>query len=371
MVSRMPQKYRIAIDCNVLRPKSIKTDVKDVKGKRCLVVCAKTQEGRDFRCQFALPKDCQHEKKLSYFKPSNIFVTEFPVLEAPMISNVNIRPEIVRRGREQIVTLNLTIPETVDLAKVQVCAKDRDLIIRLEDKPVSCIGSNCASKVFFYNRISLPVNTDISLLKCVQKKRKLVITAPLHRVDMGGYHCVPIHRKLRHKKTRKVTTTQKQAKQQVTPSPIKKVPSGVSGLPSGVSKVKKPAVPTLKSTVLGAEKKKGQQEKKKPTTSAISGGISAGKKVSGKTELQGSSQIKSKQVIPTPAPLTKKKSKSKLIGGEQKSTSPTSTSPLEKQRKSGSLSKGSEILQQIFGSSSGRSEEQSSDRKSSNPNIQL
>jgi len=365
---KMPQKYRISIDCSKLRVKSIKTDVRDVKGKQMLVICAQTKENRDFRRQFALPKNCNRDKLITCCKPGCIFVVEFPLLEVPVISNIKLSPQIVRRGREQVVTYNLTIPHTVDLTKVQVCAKERDLIVRLEDKSSNCSGSECANKVIFYNRIVLPVNTDHALLKCVQKKRKLIITAPLLSKTMGGFRCVPIHRKLRHRKIRKVTATskrigssvksqQKLQKKKETVTPLKKVPSGVSGIK------KEKSATQLKQTE--------QKKQKKPSTVSTTG------VTTGKIKSVGSAS-KLKQPVLTPTPLAKTKkpsasSKSKLISSSSSSggrnipvervTSPTSPSGKRKSP----VSKGSEVLQQIFGSSSsgGKSEELISGRKSS------
>jgi hypothetical protein len=365
---KMPQKYRISIDCSKLRVKSIKTDVRDVKGKQMLVICAQTKENRDFRRQFALPKNCNRDKLITCCKPGSIFVVEFPLLEVPVISNIKLSPQIVRRGREQVVTLNLTIPHTVDLTKVQVCAKERDLIVRLEDKSSICSGSECANKVLFYNRIVLPVNTDHALLKCVQKKRKLIITAPLLSKTMGGFRCVPIHRKLRHRKIRKVTATskrigssvkssqQKLQKKKQTVTPLKKVPSGVSGIK------KEKSATQLKQT---------EQKKQKNSSTVSSTDVTTG----GNIKSVGSAS-KLKQPVLTPTPLAKSKkpassSKSKLSssssGGRniavERVTSPTSPSGKRKSP----VSKGSEVLQQIFGSSStgGKSEELISGRKSS------
>jgi len=363
MLSKMPQKFRIAINCSKLKTKSICTDVKQIKGNHHLVICARSKDGnRDFRRQFLLPKQCHHDKQVNYLKSGNIFVVEFPLLEMPKIDDIRVKPEIIKSGRDKLVTLNLTIPETVDPAKVEVCVKERFLIIRLEDKPLFC-GTESCSRVFFYNRITLPVDIDVSLIKCVQKKRKLRITVPLINKRMGGFRRIVIRRKLRQRKTRKTTATSLQQKQKLT-SPLKKMTSGVT-----LTKHQQTTVPKIKQTV-GDDKLK--KKKKSPLTGV---GIGINKNiVGGKDKNISDKGTTDKSKLLTQTPLTKKKSLPKIASDKKiGDVTPTSTSPTQTQGKKSKLGarkgSGTEVLQQIFGSAS-KSSDDTSGRKSSIPNLQ-
>jgi len=199
----------------------------------------------------------------------------------------------------------------------------------------------------------------MALSQGVQKKRKLCITAPLVSKFMGGFRCIAIRRKLRQRKTTGTTTyLQQQRKKAETPSQLKKVPSGLT---ITTKKVGAAAVPKIKQTVAGGGEKK--LEKKASSTGLGGIDVNIGK---AKTPV-----VKSKLLTQTPLSkplLTKNKSLPKIE--KKKTTSPTLEK--EKEKKSGKSqrkSSGTDVLQQIFGSSS-KAQEESGGRKSSIPNLQ-
>jgi HSP20 family molecular chaperone IbpA len=72
--------------------------------------------------------------------------------------------------------MSFTLPENVDPNKVTVTCKDRDLIVRAEDKIEE---KDRMSQFSYYKRSTLPDHTDFSKISCSLDKNKLSVTAPL------------------------------------------------------------------------------------------------------------------------------------------------------------------------------------------------
>jgi len=89
----------------------------------------------------------------------------------------DLMPKITETtGGGKEVSLNVFVPENIDPSKVHVSIKDRDLIIRAEDRVEKPDGF---TRFHYYKRSTLPENTDFNTLKCHYEHGKITITAPL------------------------------------------------------------------------------------------------------------------------------------------------------------------------------------------------
>jgi HSP20 family molecular chaperone IbpA len=80
--------------------------------------------------------------------------------------------------------MRITVPEHIKPSHVHVMIKDRDLIVKAEDKvdrPDGC------TRFFFYKRATLPENTDFNALRCNYDMGKLMVEAPL-KLDFNVKH---------------------------------------------------------------------------------------------------------------------------------------------------------------------------------------
>jgi len=193
LLPKEPHRHRISFDCAGFSPESIKTEVKDMNGKQQLCVWGLDESGastgddfsrKEFRKCFTLPPNAQVDKLVSFMAPDGKFIVDVP-LQAPtsLPGQLSFLPQIVDMPEGgKSVKLALQIPENIDPSKVQVSVKDRDLIVKVEDKTET---ADAYSRVHIYNRTRLPDNTDFSALKCTHENNQLNISAPLRANQLG------------------------------------------------------------------------------------------------------------------------------------------------------------------------------------------
>jgi HSP20 family molecular chaperone IbpA len=197
LVPRVPQKYRIVVDCHGFRPQSIKTEVKDDKLTVIGHEEVRHDEHEDFQVKqfkrtYRLPPTCETEKLVSFMTRHGQLVIEIPMKETELHSNTDLFPRIVdgENGTKN-VTMRFNVPENIDPSKVSVSIKDRDLIVKAEDKVEKPDG---ISRFFYYKRTTLPENTRFEDLKCNYDNHQLSIAAPLD-MEMKKHRAVPIEHK--------------------------------------------------------------------------------------------------------------------------------------------------------------------------------
>jgi HSP20 family molecular chaperone IbpA len=181
---RVPQKYRVTVDCAGYNPKSIKTDIQGDKlivsgeeGNKANGGNDEDYSHRSFKRTFQLPKLVEKEKMTSFMTKNGELVIDIPYkMDESGQTAEGMWPRIVDTddGHKQ-VNLDLQLPNNIDPSKVQVTAKDRDIIVKAEDKTES---PNGYSKFYFYRRSTMPESTDMNGLKCTFDNNKLSITAP-------------------------------------------------------------------------------------------------------------------------------------------------------------------------------------------------
>jgi len=203
MVPRVPQKYRITVDCAGFTPGSIKTEFIDNNQK--LVVSAKEEsktEGSDdyslrhFKKTYTLPPNACPDQMINFMTGQGQLVIEVPLKETEREKVSDLFPQIVDApegsGGGKQVMLKFNVPQHIDPNKVSVNVKGHDLIFRAEDVIKKSDG---VSKFHYFQRTTLPEHTELGALRCVQDNNQVIVTAPLTaEAIMPAYRKVPIEK---------------------------------------------------------------------------------------------------------------------------------------------------------------------------------
>jgi hypothetical protein len=402
----MPQQYRIVLDCVGCDRQSIRTRLIQCRGQYHLIVeCGSgcNVQGRQlqrrggfnrsygfgcsnlyFKRSYTLPRTVDCNKMVKYMAPNGLFVIEFPLLELPTCSrNVNLVPRVVKCEGIKGVSLKVPIPETVNPAKLQVAVKDRDLILRFENR----IVPGMVSRVYCYTKVALPPRTNLNAIKCkLAKKRELTICAPLitgvmRAPVMARYHCINIERKLRHRITGKVPAIQAEPVQQQRKKQIARKPTAVSGGRKSITTgkkqtLKKSASGNLPITPVAGKKQqisppvlkgKKTEERKSPSpvskkqmsleTSQVAEQPSLPKVPSGKKLEKKASEPKIKKQT-SEKKLFPETGMGKEKQGAEFQLGPSGERPSGVETKTPRRVSGSEVLHQIFSSSSSSGQQQ-------------
>jgi len=196
VMPKVPQKYRIVVDCVGYGPKSIKTQVDGYK----LTVIGREDvkhEGDDFSVKefkktYVLPPHSEPEKLVSFMTSHGHLVIEVPLKETHKHMNEDLFPRIVDvENGGKAVAMKFHVPETIDPSKLHVSIKDRDLIVKAEDKVEKPDG---ISRFFYYKRTTMPENTDFEHLKVNYDNHQIAVDAPIN-LDFHKHKHVPIHYK--------------------------------------------------------------------------------------------------------------------------------------------------------------------------------
>jgi len=179
-VPKVPEKYRICVDCPGYSPSALKTEFKNGK----LVVTGKESKKdesgdfsqREFQKSYQLPTNAEPER-LASFVAGGKLVIEVPLKNERVVDD--LFPRIEEKNGHKSVAMNCSVPAGIDPSKVTVTCKDRDIIVKAEDKVEKPDG---VSKTYYYKRCTLPENTDFTALKCHFNKdsHKLSIEAPIN-----------------------------------------------------------------------------------------------------------------------------------------------------------------------------------------------
>jgi len=225
----------------------------------------------------------------------------------------------------------------MDPAKVKVCIKDNcNLIVKFEHKKT--IGDIC-SRVHYCCQVPLPKNIDVSSIVCKQKKHVLNITVPVKKGGMVsttcvGYCDVPVHRKLRHPKQQRLAGGVGVGISKTMPMQQKqKKPSDISGLKQ--QKLKKPQQQQQKISPLSTSLQQQTQQKQKA-----------------KSPIR---DIPKPTASTTTPDITKKKKQKKSKTSNILNVSGQQQYP----KTSEGVSKGSDLLESVFGFGGAKSKQQS------------
>jgi len=194
---KVPNKYRVTVDCRGYNADSIKTEIKEGK------LLVRGQEGekkndsddysiKEFRKTYKLPENVEADKMVSFITGNGKLVVEIPLKEAQVHQNhlTDDFPRIVEgKDGSKSVNLKFAVPANIDPSKIQVTCKDRDIIVQAEEKLEKEDG---VSQTYYYRRSTLPETTNFDDLKCVLENNHLSITAPIDENLRQNKRKIPI-----------------------------------------------------------------------------------------------------------------------------------------------------------------------------------
>jgi HSP20 family molecular chaperone IbpA len=222
MPMSMPRRFRIDCDVSDFSPSSIKTEIKDNK----LIVSGSNESKfddqnftkREFKRMYELPKDSEKDKLVSFVAPDGRFVAELPLFD-----NKNMfedMPKIVNgENGAKSVQMSISVPEKIDPSKISVTCKDRELIVKAEENKED---SNSTSRSSYFQRTTMPENTNWDQLKCTYENNKLNVSAPIDKNNNRAERTIPIDYKQQQNQQLKSQLQQQQQQQQ--PQPVQQQP---------------------------------------------------------------------------------------------------------------------------------------------------
>lgn len=191
------QKYRITVDCPGFQP--VKDNIKTEINGNVLTVSGHVEDKdasgdfsvRQFKKTYDLPEGALTDRMVSFMPVAGSLIIEIPLKEKKMHLNEDLFPKLTNDGKS--MSLSFGVPDNIDMDKVHVSIKDRDLIIRADDTKKS---KDSTSKMHYYKRTTLPPNTDFDKLKVSFDKHKLTCSAPV-TTQMRSIKNVPIERAIK------------------------------------------------------------------------------------------------------------------------------------------------------------------------------
>lgn len=180
---KVPQKYRITLDCTGYNPKSIKTEWKDNVLTVWGCESSKCEETGDFHTKefkktYTMPPHAECDKMVSFFTGDHQLVIEVPLKETEKHQNFDLFPQICdTENGGKCMKMKFAIPENIAPEHVHINIKDRCLVVKAEEKKVKPDG---VSTFHYYKKTTLPENTSWDDLKCTYDNHQISVSAPLN-----------------------------------------------------------------------------------------------------------------------------------------------------------------------------------------------
>ena len=181
MMPRVPQKYRITLDCTGYKPDSIKTEC--TNHVLCVTGGETTKDAetgdfstKEFKKTYTCPENAECDKMVSFMTAEGQLVIEMPLRETQLHPNMDLFPKIVDTDKGKEMSLKFNVPEKIHPEHIHVSVKDRCLVVKAEDKVTKPDG---VTKFHYYKKTTLPENTDFDNLKCNYDNHQISVCAPL------------------------------------------------------------------------------------------------------------------------------------------------------------------------------------------------
>jgi HSP20 family molecular chaperone IbpA len=180
-VPKVPEKYRIQVSVAGYKPESLKVEFKNnklnVSGHEEYKNSDDDYSIKEFQKSYELPNRAEVSKMATFFAGGHL-VIEIP-LKKEIHAQGDLFPRVVdsKDGHGKEVAMTCVVPNNIHPEKVHITCKDRDLIIKAEDKVES---KDSMTKFYYYKRCTLPDNTDYRNLKCHFEQNNLLINAPIN-----------------------------------------------------------------------------------------------------------------------------------------------------------------------------------------------
>jgi len=180
---KVPQKYRVTLDCAGFNPKSIKTEwnknVLTVSGRES-AKCDETGDFnvKEFKKTYTMPERAECDKMISFMTSDGQLVIEVPLRETERHQNFDLFPQICdSKDGGKCMKMKFTVPENIAPEHIHINVKDRCLIVKAEEKKVKPDG---VSTFHYYKKTTLPENTNWDALKCSYDNHQIQVSAPLN-----------------------------------------------------------------------------------------------------------------------------------------------------------------------------------------------
>jgi len=180
---KVPQKYRITLDCTGYSPSSIKTEWKDDKLTVFGCESNKCEESGDFHTKefkktYTMPPHAECDKMICFMTNDSQLVIEVPLKETENHQNFDLFPQICdAENGGKCMKMKFTVPENIAPEHIHINIKDRCLVVKAEEKKVKPDG---VSTFHYYKKTTLPENTDWDELKCSYDNHQISVNAPLN-----------------------------------------------------------------------------------------------------------------------------------------------------------------------------------------------
>jgi len=180
---KVPQKYRVTLDCTGFNPKSIKTEwnknVLTVSGRES-TKCEETGDFnvKEFKKTYTMPERAECDKMISFMTNEGQLVIEVPLRETERHQNLDLFPKICdSNDGGKCMKMKFTVPENIAPEHIHINIKDRCLVVKAEEKKVKPDG---VSTFHYYKKTTLPENTNWDALKCSYDNHQIQVSAPLN-----------------------------------------------------------------------------------------------------------------------------------------------------------------------------------------------
>lgn len=178
---KVPQKYRVIVDCQGYLPASIKCEIVGreliVQGNEDFKDAKGDMSTKTFKKTYVIPEKAIAEQMVSFIASHGELVVEIPLGECEINLNKDLLPRIIDGpDNTKLVVVDFAVPNKIKPEHVHVSIKDRDLIVKAEEKIEIPDG---VSRFYYYKRTTLPENTNFGDLKCNYDDHRISIKAPL------------------------------------------------------------------------------------------------------------------------------------------------------------------------------------------------
>jgi len=137
---KVPQKYRVTLDCSGFSPKSIKTEwnknILTVTGRESNK-CEDTGDFnvKEFKKTYTMPERAECDKMISFMTKEGQLVIEVPLRETEQHKNVDLFPQVYdTNDGGKCMKMNFTVPENISPENIHINVKDRCLVVKAEEK---------------------------------------------------------------------------------------------------------------------------------------------------------------------------------------------------------------------------------------------
>ena len=142
---------RITFNCGGYSPKSIKTDVYGTKvvisGKEEARIDGENYSVKEFKRSYELPVNADSERLASFMAPNGQLLIEVPLKQLPAAEESPNKTKVMAKNNEDSgssFSFTYQLPENIDISKLNVTCRDRELTIHTLD---NTIGENINNNI--------------------------------------------------------------------------------------------------------------------------------------------------------------------------------------------------------------------------------